>query len=226
MKIASQILKRIITVTFDSSLLLFPLCWYYLACFCTVKKKKKTKKPRKVFYTMNHSHKVKLNSVIIPTLVSKDTLPVQCKAFKTFAFKDKLKWENQQEAALANAKQFFEQGQDSKELLKSIPSKRKLIKVEKNIQKLEEKVATLGNQQDYTFDILLKSLMLSLFSDCHKDMTTIILLGSLTPPLTAKVVQSFSLMKLIYSLLRNRLLTKNLSHCTRICKSRYLRADE
>ena len=179
-----------------------------------------------MFYTMNHSQKVKLNSVIIPTLVSKDTLPVQCKAFKTFAFKDKLKWENQQEAALANAKQFFEQGQDSKELLKSIPSKRKLIKVEKNVQKLEEKVATLGNQQDYTFDILLKSLMLSLFSDCHKDMTTIILLGSLTPPLTAKVVQSFSLMKLIYSLLRNRLLTKNLSHCTRICKSRYLRADE
>ena len=172
------------------------------------------------------SQKVKLKSVVIPTLVSKDTLPVQCKAFKTFAFKDKLKWENQQEAALANAKQFFEQGQDSKELLKSIPSKRKLIKVEKNVQKLEEKVATLGNQQDYTFDILLKSLMLSLFSDCHKDMTTIILLGSLIPPLTAKVVQSFSLMKLIYSLLRNRLLTKNLSHCTRICKSRYLRADE
>ena len=175
---------------------------------------------------MNHSHKVKLNSVIIPTLVSKDTLPVKCKAFKTFAFKDKLKWENQQEAALANAKQFSKQGQDSKELLKSIPSKRKLIKVEKNVQKLEEKVATLGNQQDYTFDILLKSWMLSPFSDRYKDMTTIILPGSLIPPLTAKVEQSFSLMKPICTRLRNRVLTKNLSHCIRSCKSWDLKADE
>ena len=51
------------------------------------------------------SKKVKLNSVVIPSLVSKDTLPVQYKIFKTFVFKDKLKWENQQEAALDNAKQ-------------------------------------------------------------------------------------------------------------------------
>ena len=108
MKIASQILKKMITVTFDSSLLLFP---------------------------------------------------VQCKACKTFAFKDKLKWKKQQQASLAIAKQFLKQGQSSKELLKSISSKWKLINVEKNIRKLEEKVATLGNQQDYTFDILLKSWM-------------------------------------------------------------------
>ena len=108
MKIASKILKKIITVTFDSSLLLFPLCCYYLACFCTFKKKKKKKKKlQKASYTRYHSQKVKLYSVIIPTLVSKDTLPVQCRAFKTFVFRDKLKWENQQEAALANAKQFF-----------------------------------------------------------------------------------------------------------------------
>ena len=109
---------------------------------------------------------------------------------------------------------------------KSILSKRKLIKVEKTIQKLEEKVATLGNQQDYTFDILLKSWMLSPFSDRHKDITTIILLRSLIPPLTAEVERSFSLMKLICTWLRNRLLTKSLSHCMRICKARDLRADE
>ena len=64
------------------------------------------------------------------------------------SFKDKLKWENHQETALAIAKQFLKQGQNLKELLKSISSKRKLIKVEKNIQKLEEKVASLGNPQD------------------------------------------------------------------------------
>ena len=49
------------------------------------------------------------------------------------SFKDKLKWENHQETALAIAKQFLKQGQNLKELLKSISSKRKLIKVEKNI---------------------------------------------------------------------------------------------
>ena len=118
------------------------------------------------------------------------------------------------------------QEQNWKKLLKSISSKRKLIKIKKIIQKLEEKVAILGNQQDYIFDILLKSWMLSPSSDHHKDMTTIILLGSLIPLLTAKVERSFSFMKLICTQLRNRLLTKNLSHCMRICKFRDLRVDE
>ena len=112
--------------------------------------------PPKAFYVRNQSLKVKLNSVIIPTLVSKDALPVQYKTFKTFVFRDKLKRGNQEEAALANPKQLLKQGQNSKKLLESISSKRKLIKAEKNIQKLEESVATLGNQQDYTFDVLLK----------------------------------------------------------------------
>ena len=69
-------------------------------------------------------------------------------------------------------------------------------------------------------------LHLSPFSDRYKDMTTIILPGSLIPPLTAKVEQSFSLMKPICTRLRNRVLTKNLSHCIRICKSWDLKADE
>ena len=56
-----------------------------------------------VFYIQ----KVKLSSVVIPSLVSKDTLPAQYK----------LKWENQQEAALVNAKQPLKQEQNSHELL-------------------------------------------------------------------------------------------------------------
>ena len=42
-----------------------------------------------------------------------------------------MKWENQQEAALANAKQLLKHEQDSTELLKLIWSKWKLIKIEK-----------------------------------------------------------------------------------------------
>ena len=101
-----------------------------------------------------------------------------------------------------------------------------MTKMEKDIQKLEEKVATLVNQQDYTCDILLKYWMLSPFSDHYRDMKTIILLGSLIHHLTAEVEQSFSLMKLICTRLGNRLLTKNLSNGIRISKFRDLRMDE
>ena len=120
----------------------------------------------------------------------------------------------------------MKQEQNSKELIRSISSKWNLIKIEKNIQKLEEKVVTLCHQQGYTFHKLLKFWMLSPFSNRHKDIITIILLGWLISLLTAEVERSFSLMKLIWTWLRNRLLTKNLSHGMRICKSRDLRADE
>ena len=63
-----------------------------------------------------YSLKVKLNGVVICSLVNKDS------CIKTF-FKDKLKCENQQEAALANADQLLKQEQNSKELLWSVSCK-------------------------------------------------------------------------------------------------------
>ena len=137
-----------------------------------------------------------------------------------------MKWKKQQEASLAIAKQFLKQGQSSKELLKSISSKRKLIKVEKNIQKLEEKVATLGNQQDYTFDILLKSWMPFTFLWLPQGYDIHHLAWFIDPLFDPHFEQTFSLMKLISTWPRNRPLTKHLSHCMRICKSRDLRAYE
>ena len=120
----------------------------------------------------------------------------------------------------------MKQEQNSKELIRSISSKWNLIKIEKNIQKLEEKVVTLCHQQGYTFHKLIKFWMLSPFSNRHKDIITIILLGCLISPLTTEVERSFTFIKLIWTGLRNRLFTKNLSHCMRISKSRDLRADE
>ena len=79
-------------------------------------------------------------------------------------------------------------------------------------------MATLDNQQNYTVHVLLKFCIISSFSDCHKDITTIILLGSLISPLTPDTEQPFSSIKLIYTQLGNRLPTKNSSHCMRICK--------
>ena len=120
----------------------------------------------------------------------------------------------------------MKQEQNSKELIRSISSKWNLIKIEKNIQKLEEEVVTLCHQQRYTFHNLIKFWMLSPFSNRHKDIITIILLGCLISPLTTEVERSFTFIKLIWTWLRNRLFTKNLSHCMRISKSRDLRADE
>ena len=91
---------------------------------------------------------------------------------------------------------------------------------------MEEKFATLNNQQNYTLDILLKSWMLSPLSDSYKDMTTIILFGSLISYLIVEVELSFSLMKLVCAQLRNKLLTENFRHCMRICKFKGLRPDE
>ena len=133
-----------------------------------------------------YSQKVKLNSAVIPSQVSKDTLPVQYEVFQTFVFKEKLKWQNQQEAALANAKQLLKQEQNSQELLKSISSKQELIKIEKNSE-IGRKGGHSRQSARLHIDILLKSWMLSAFSDRCKDMITMILLGSLIPPLTADV---------------------------------------
>ena len=51
-----------------------------------------------------------------------------------------MKWENQQEAALANAKQLLKHEQDSTELLKLISSKWKLIKIEKKKSEIGRKI--------------------------------------------------------------------------------------
>ena len=67
-----------------------------------------------------------------------------------------MKWGNQQEAALANAKQLLKHEQDSTELLKLISNKWKLIKIEKKKkknQKLEEKLVALDNQLNYWYPI-------------------------------------------------------------------------
>ena len=136
-----------------------------------------------------------------------------------------MKWENQQEAASANSRQLLKQ-QNSKELLKLISSKWKLIKIEKKYSEIRRKGGHSWQSEEYTFDIFLKTWMLSPFSYHYRNMATIIVLGSLIHPLTDQVERPFSLMKIICTWLRNRFLTENLSHYMRICKFRDLRADE
>ena len=54
----------------------------------------------------------------------------------------------------------------------------------------------------------------------YPEITKLLKLAAPIPPSTAKVERSFSLMKLICTRLRNRLLTENLGHCMQICKFR------
>ena len=98
--------------------------------------------------------------------------------------------------------------------------------MEKNIQRYQQKVNVLSNQQDYSFEIMLKSWMDSPFSVRHPEIMKILTLGALVPPSTAEVERSFGLMKPICRKLRNRLLTENLSHCMRICKFRDITEEE
>ena len=89
--------------------------------------------------------------------------------------------------------------------------------MDKNINKYEQKEDKLSNIQEYTFKIMLSSWIKSDLAIRHPEITKVLKLAALIPPTTAKVETSFSLMKLICTRLRNRLLTENLGHCMRIC---------
>ena len=92
MKIASQIWMKIITVSFDVILLSFAL---------SRRRRRRRRRSRRrsrsnhggyfvqriVSLANFYSQKVKLNSAVIPSLLSKDTLTVQCKVIKIFVLK-------------------------------------------------------------------------------------------------------------------------------------------
>ena len=163
-----------------------------------------------------------INEVVVPSIIDKEALQVQYQAFKLFVIKDRLQYEHKQQSALARAKQQLQQAKRSREALKAISSKRKLLEMDKNIKKYEQKEDELSNIQEYTFEIMLSSWIKSDLAIRHPEITKVLKLAALIPPSTAEVERSFSLMKLICTRLRNRLLTENLGHCMRICKFRDL----
>ena len=158
------------------------------------------------------------NGNVVPPILDRNALPLQYKAYKVFVIKDKLQWENKQQAALTKVQQQLHGEKHSRESLKAISSKRKLIQMDKNIKLLEKREADLLSKQDYTFEIMVKSWMESGLLLRHPDITKLLTLAALIPPSTAEVERSFSLMKLVCTRLRNRLLTETLSHCMHICK--------
>ena len=78
-------------------------------------------------------------------------------------------------------------------------TKTNILKKKQKIRELEREADTLKHNQIYTCDLLPKD-------------------WCLIPPSTKEVERSFSLMNLILTPLRKRLLPENLSHCMHICK--------
>ena len=96
-----------------------------------------------------------INEVVVLSIIDKEALQVQYQAFKLFVIKDRLQYEHKQQSALARAKQQLQQAKRSREALKAISSKRKLLEMDKNIKKYEQKEDELSNIQEYSFEIML-----------------------------------------------------------------------
>ena len=96
-----------------------------------------------------------INEVVVPSIIDKEALQVQYQAFKLFVIKDRLQYEHKQQSALGRAKQQLQQTKRSREALKAISGKRKLLEMDKNIKKNEQKEDELSNIQEYTFEIML-----------------------------------------------------------------------
>ena len=93
-----------------------------------------------------------INEVLVPSIIDKEALQVQYQIFKLFVIKDRLQYEYKQQSALARAKQQLQQAKRSREALK-----RKLLEMDENIKKYEQKEDELSNIQEYTFQIMLSS---------------------------------------------------------------------
>ena len=114
----------------------------------------------------------------------------------------------------------------SKEALKSITSKRKLICFDKDIKRYEQQVQQLLKQQKYSFNILLKSWYSSNLLTRHGDVMKILTPAALIPPSTAELERSCSLMKLICSRLQCSVTSEHLSTCMGISKFRELTDED
>ena len=98
-----------------------------------------------------------INEVVVPSIIDKEALQVQYQAFKLFVIKDRLQYVHKQQSALVRAKQQLQQAKRFREALKAISSKRKLLEMNKNIKKYQQKEDKLSNIQEYTFEIMLSS---------------------------------------------------------------------
>ena len=132
-----------------------------------------------------------------PIPIDPNALRPQCKACKVFILTKQM---------------------DKSKPFRTFFPKRKTIKIERNIKILEKEKESHANRQSFNFQIVLEQWMGSDYAVQHGKITKLLILAALVPPSTAEVERSFSLMKLICTKLRKRLLNEDLSAPMRICK--------
>ena len=150
-----------------------------------------------------------------PPIVDSESIKYQFKVFKTFVLKQRLHYENKHSQLLLTAKNKLSV---YKTELSTLDSKRKKLKLEKNIKESEKEVEILEKKQKYSFDKMLFAWMENAAAVRHPDMTRLLEIAALIPSSTAEVERSFSLMKLTSTRLRNRMNQETLRDCMRICK--------
>ena len=155
----------------------------------------------------------------IPPVLSGPGLIAQYDVFKKVALNNRNMFESTQKADLNKVEEQIVSKKKEIELLKSMLTKTNIEKEKQKIRELEREADTLKHNQIYIFNLLLKDWCTDpALTLAYPDITKLLKLAALIPPSTAEVERSFSLMNLILTPLRKRLLLENLSHCMHICK--------
>ena len=155
----------------------------------------------------------------IPPVLSGPDLIAQYDVFKKVTLNNRNMFESKQKADLNKVEEQIVSKKKEIELLKSMLTKTNIEKKKQKIRELEREADTLKHNQIYTFNLLLKDWCADpALTLAYPDVTTLLKLAALIPPYTAEVERSFSLMNLILTPLRTRLLPENLSHCMHMCK--------
>ena len=94
-----------------------------------------------------------------PGIIDQDALSPQYQAFKTFVLKNRIDYETKQEEDLIRTCTRLKGEQSKLATLSSILTKRKKIKIEKNIKILENEKDSLSKEQKYSFEIMFAQWM-------------------------------------------------------------------
>ena len=157
-----------------------------------------------------------------PKLIDVESLKVQFKAFKYFAFKERYEYEDEQQSKLESALKEKRKSENRLETLGDLMSGRKRLREQKTIKLLETEIDSLQKTLKFTFDRMFQRW----YNDNkmrvkHPDVTKMLLFAAIIPPSTEEVERPFSLVKVICTRLRISLSQVGISKFRKLCKEDY-----
>ena len=158
-------------------------------------------------------------------IINHESLQIQFKVFKNFAFVEKFEYENKQRKNLEDSLREKTNLENKLMSLSDLLTSRKQTIIKQQIKTLDKKIAELRKTQKMSFEIMLKRWYEKNFQEKHHDISKMLEFAALIPPSTSEVERAFSLMKLICTRLRRSLAQVNLAHCMRISKYELTKDD-